>query len=360
MADLLLNATTKHQIWLQRYASHLSNEFDPVLKDADVLIREVLTRVEKIETTKQFNSLAKDLNTGLSGIYGDWSNGLFNDIELLTQNEIEFTGKLLDKSTEGVEIALPILASVLGVMYAYPTQFNDKGEAGLLKPIIGNFSKSQTDKVIEAVRRGFKVGLTNDQILRKIRGTKANKFKDGILSTTKNSADIITRTSVNHVANQAKMETFWRNRDIVTGWVFIATLDVRTTQICRHNDQQEFKLRTGPVPPLHLRCRSTIGPLLKDKFSTLTKGASTTRASKGSSGGKQTQKSPYYQWLSVQSKEFQDDVLGKTKGQLFRDSGLSDEEFKRLVSNNLGQPLTLEQIKRKDPQAWENAGLDTD
>lgn len=48
---------------------------------------------------------------------------------------------------------------------------------------------------------GMVASESTDQIVARIRGTKANKYSDGILDISRNSAQTMVRTSVNHVSN---------------------------------------------------------------------------------------------------------------------------------------------------------------
>mgnify|MGYP000197298943 FL=1 len=69
--------------------------------------------------------------------------------------------------------------------------------------------------------------------------------------------------------------------------------------------------------------------------------------------GKTNVKNDYNSWLSRQSKQFQIDALGKSKAELFRKGGLSVNKF----VDRLDRPLTLDQLKRTYPTAWERAEL---
>jgi len=64
----------------------------------------------------------------------------------------------------------------------------------------------------------------------------------------------------------------------------------------------------------------------------------------------------YNGWLKAQSAATQDDVLGKTKGRLFRKGDLTVDKF----VNRSGQELTLEQLKAKDAEAWSETFGDDD
>lgn len=61
----------------------------------------------------------------------------------------------------------------------------------------------------------------------------------------------------------------------------------------------------------------------------------------------------YQTWLTRQSAEFQDDVLGKTRGRLFRKGGLKLDRF----VDREGNEYTLDELRRRDAEAFERAGL---
>lgn len=99
-------------------------------------------------------------------------------------------------------------------------------------------------------------------------------------------------------------------------------------------------------------CRSSVSPKLSPEFDIFDEGA--TRVSKGADGGKQVDASTgYYGWLKSQPAGFQDEVLGPTRGQIFRNSGLSAAEFRRATVDDLGRPLTLEQMAARDKRVAE-------
>ena len=62
----------------------------------------------------------------------------------------------------------------------------------------------------------------------------------------------------------------------------------------------------------------------------------------------------YGQWLKKQSAERQDDILGKTRGALFRKGGL---EFDRFY-NDKGRYLTLDELRQRDAAAFDKAGVE--
>ena len=73
------------------------------------------------------------------------------------------------------------------------------------------------------------------------------------------------------------------------------------------------------------------------------------------SGG-EAERESYNEWLRAQPAAFQDEALGATRGRLFREGRLDIQKF----TDPLGRPLTLAELARKRPEAFERAGLDPD
>ena len=134
---------------------------------------------------------------------------------------------------------------------------------------------------------------------------------------------------------------------------FVATLDSRTTTTCRSLDGKTFKLGQGPTPPVHINCRSTTVAVPAKQFQFLSEGR--TRASKS---GPVKANVTYYDWLKKQPKKFQEDALGKTRAKLFRDGGISAKRFGELQLDRNFQPLTLDELMKKEPIIFARAGVD--
>ena len=61
----------------------------------------------------------------------------------------------------------------------------------------------------------------------------------------------------------------------------------------------------------------------------------------------------YEQWLRGKPAAFQDEVLGRSKGALFRNGGLTLDRF----VHRDGSELTLAELRAKAPEAFEMVGL---
>ena len=91
----------------------------------------------------------------------------------------------------------------------------------------------------------------------------------------------------------------------------MATLDSRTSPICKRLDGRKFEYNKGPTPPQHFNCRSTTVPVVdyeglrkREEFKDLTpppKGKVVTRPT-GEGTGRVPQDTQYGDWLLGQDK----------------------------------------------------------
>lgn len=342
-------ATTRHQIYLQRVATHEAMTFDDFLKKADNTIRDVLSKGE-VTGKKALAKRTAELRRRLGGVYDEWTGELLGDLEKLGGVEANFSANVLKEATINAAITTPTVAQIWTAANVVPLQINANGESKLLQPFVKSFTPQEVNRVNGVVRNGFFAGRTSAQIITQLRGTAKNQFKDGVLNVTRRAASAIARTATNHVATEARMRTMQENDDVVDGWTFSATLDSKTSTACRHYDGETFPLGEGPAPPVHIGCRSSAVPKVNPKFTPFKSPG--TRASVGADGGAVTGKSPYYNWLKNQPASFQDRVLGKKMGGVFRNGGLTTDQFRKLTTNHLGKPLTIAQMEKLNPTAF--------
>ena len=213
---------------------------------------------------------------------------------------------------------------------------NGAGLATSFKRLAGK----QAEIFTKEVRSGLVLGEPTDKIARRLRRQ--------LIAVPNNQIKAMVRTSVNQVANAASQAVYSQNQDITKKYRYIATLDGRTSAICRALDGQEFDYGKGPTPPQHFNCRSTTVPIVDYKGLGITPPKPGKRRS---SGGLVPSNQTYGQWLHNQSKEAKADVLGPEKvpyfNRLARKYGPTNA-IRRFVSED-GSELTLEQLRRRYP-----------
>jgi len=123
------------------------------------------------------------------------------------------------------------------------------------------------DRVSVQVRLGMVREESIDDIVRRIRGTKAgNGYRGGVMQTTTRDAQALVRTAVGYASNRGQLDTFHANADILDGVRYLATLDDRTTDICLSLDGEEWDLDDPaivvPGRDTHYGCRSVLTPII--------------------------------------------------------------------------------------------------
>lgn len=101
------------------------------------------------------------------------------------------------------------------------------------------------------------------------RGLSSNQLGDMIakeMNASRNRGRTLARTEVNYICNQADLDAY-RVAEIEE-YEYLATLDLRTSEICRSLDGTIEKVSRAKVgvnfPPMHPNCRSTTIPHFKD------------------------------------------------------------------------------------------------
>lgn len=357
-SQYLIDVFTRHQVYLERYKASEKKKFAPTLRAIDKMVRAFLlgagvANVQEL-SNKELNALIKEISDAEKALLGDYASKLLERNKDLAYYEADFSTLALTKGIKGG--AELINAAPRAQAWANARAFPIQATGQLMDGFMSSWTTSQVNAVSAVIRNAHAQGWTMQQTILAVRGTKANDYKDGVLGRMDNETDAVVKTVIQHVSNTARAAVYEANDDIVIGYRWISTLDNRTTQQCRSLDQRIFKLGHGPLPPLHVRCRSTTVPEFDDGTDLLEEGA--TRASRGAEGGQAVDANlSYYAWLKDQPASFQDSAIGPTRGKLLRDGGLSADEFARLNLGRNFEPLTLPEMRELAPKAFERAGL---
>jgi SPP1 gp7 family putative phage head morphogenesis protein len=214
----------------------------------------------------------------------------------------------------------------------------------------------QAERFSQVVRNGLLTGEPTPAIAKRLIGNlqlgeagsvRQLAQKGGELTqATDNQVMTLVRTSVNQVANAASQQVYEANQDITQKYRYVATLDSRTSSICRALDGREFEYGKGPTPPQHFNCRSTTVPVIDYKELGFDPPPPGKRASMD---GPVPADLSYGQWLAKQDAATKAEVLGKEKVPYFNmlvDKYGGKDAIAKLVRDD-GSELTLQQLRRR-------------
>lgn len=389
--DFWLDANIRHQIGLLRVSGRIRNQIVKLIDSTEGDLRRRIvdaleghTGTDTPANVRRLQKLLADVEA-IRGKSWDEVQGIWiREMNEIAVAEPAFMDGIL-KTVVPVRLntTLPTANTMRTLVSTRPF------EGKLLREWAKKVRADDVARIRDQIRIGIVQGEGPRAIARRVVGTVRLKGRNGVTQLARRDAERITRTAVNHYANQARRAFFEENADLVGREIYVATLDSRTTPICRKYDGKTWPVGEGPIPPVHWLCRSTrtaqldqeaIGQrpmkpttqkMLLREFSE-ENGLGTVRNRKGLPRGfkgkfdefarrrtrelvgRVPSKTTYQNFLKRQSAEFQDDVLRKTKGALFRRGGLTVDDF----VDESGRELTLRELAASEAAAFEAAGLD--
>lgn len=331
----LLDAVTYHRIGLERY---LNSTIRKMLRHLSVverdIVRQIMDRGEFLEGETDFQSerlkrllkSVRDINAeGHKALRED----LRKDLRATARYEAEWTRQAYQRAFNiRAVFEVPSATQLNAIVTSKPFQ------GGFLRDWAAKLEAGMTDRIEQQILIGMTEGEGIQQIMRRLRGTRAHNYTNGVFEISRRSAEMVARTAVNHVSNAAHMETIDTNKHLFPYYRWVSVLDGRTSPICRERSGQVYKTGEGPVPPGHPNCRSTIIGIPR--------------------GGSRDVRDDlsYAQWLEKQPARAQKEILGPTRYKLYKDGNLRMDRF---IAD--GRVINLDQLRRLDEEAFRRAGL---
>lgn len=340
----LIDAATRHQVFIQLYASGREKEAAEAIQ---ALIDEVVSRLAGDELTAisraRQQAILMDLRLLVDQLNGELADAIIQEAIDFAEYEAQFSKTMFDNTVRTTAV-LPSMAQLEASIFTSIMNVAPR-EGYTIRDALKVFGAKKSEQIIQSIRDGVALGDTNATIQKAVKS---------IAPLQKSQAATIVRTVTNHVSVQARNVVMKDNQDLFTGYEWVSTLDSRTSLICMNRDGTVYPFAPdSPMPPAHFGCRSTTIPVVDPQFD-LGAAVKGKRPSVGADGAKQVSATTTYEkWLQRQPASFQDTVLGKSRGRLFREGKLSIGRF----VDAQGETLTLDELRRLEPQAFEQAGI---
>jgi SPP1 gp7 family putative phage head morphogenesis protein len=353
----LIDQSTRHAVHFERLKSGEVKELSRIIQQLQGITVARLANADDLtgftlQRTRRFEAA---LRAALLEPMQDFDRQWRQIVLEAARYEADFEARNL-RTAAVFEFDLPSANQLQSAVFSRPMSWRGPGGNLLLEPFVRDWERNTVDAVVNTVRLGYAQGLTNQQVIRQVRGAVD---ATGVLETSARQLSTIVRTSMQHASQMARQATWEANEDIVKKVRIVATLDDRTSSQCQSLDGLEFPLNEGPRPPFHPNCRTTTVPVLDERFKILEEGR--TRAARDPDDRRVVEPVPakqtYYEWLRNQDEEFQDSVIGPKRGKLLRDGGLSARRFAELQLGKTFEPLNLKEMKKLDPLAFRRAGV---
>jgi SPP1 gp7 family putative phage head morphogenesis protein len=367
--ERLLDRAIDHAHDLQRYANGVVRRIIALLNraDADLVARiaEALTRIEPAEATiERLEAILSSVRALNADAYRIAYGALPGEMEALAGYEADWQVRTLQAAIPADARALIVFNRVAPAQ-AYAAALSRPFQGGLLRDWQASGETGRMKAVRDAIRLGFLEGKTTDEIIRGIRGTRAKQYKDGLLDRSRRSVETMVRTALSHTAATARDEVYRGNSDVIKAVRWVATLDSRTSPMCRVRDGLRYTADEAHKPidhkvpwlqgpgRLHFGCRSVSVPVTRSFRELGLDIDEISPATRASMDGQVPADLTYSEWLGRQSAARQDEILGPERGRLIRQGGLSPDQ----LYSPRGDFLTLDQLRERDASAFRRAGL---
>ena len=351
--EQLLDRAIRHQIYIQQYGAGVAEDIVKELVQAEQeLLGKVAARLVKAEkigfdrgpwTTKRLSTITAGLGEIVDNKYSATYKGMLKPKMLeLAKAEADFTVAGFDSTVPvKLEYELPSPEMLRSMVLSEPF------EGAVMGKWWQGVATGEKEKIQRALRQGLVQGETTPQIVRRLTGPK------GALAISHHHATAVIRTATNHVSSGARAQTYQQNSKYIKSEKIVATLDARTSEICRFQDGRTYPVGEGPRPPFHFNCRTTVIAVLKswkELGIPLKEAPPGTRASMN---GQVPADLTYKQWFKAQPSSFQKELLGPNRYKMYA-AGLEDVTK---YASPAGKLYTLKQLYARHPDVALKAKL---
>jgi SPP1 gp7 family putative phage head morphogenesis protein len=348
--EAIQNRAIRHALFVQQFGLSQAEKMvgffnEQVVPDLLARIEARLLRIRSRGfdtgpwTTQRLRDMGVSIDRLLGAGYGKMAQGFEKELQAFATTEAEVAAAHLADSTPiQIDFRTPSPPLIRTLVTQSPIQ------GRFLRDWVTDLSAETYRLTDGAIKVGLAQGETVDQIVRRLAGTRAQRFTDGVLQIPRHHIKTWVRTSITHVSNVTRHATFKENRDVIKKWKFVATLDTKTTEICMSHDGRTYDVGTGDVPPLHPNCRSTTVPIMKSWQELGINLKEAPEGTRSSMFGEVPAGVTYPKWLAKQPEWVQVEALGRRRADLFRKGQVKIDRF----VNSRGKKLNLEQLRTRE------------
>ena len=228
ITDDILDDTLRHAHYLERYKSGVVNKVVGLLNNGNdkyyaQIYRSKIENLNRRDVDKLLVRLKKSIKAGYEPVV----ELLDGEIRDLGESESRWQKKIIDGLVPiDLDWEAPSEEQIYASVNARPF------EGLLLKDWYKGLEDGAFRRVKQNIMQGYVEGQTTDQIVRNIRDVSEGR--------SRRAAETAVRTALAHTSNIARNESYRRNKRVIKAIEWVATLDNRTTAVCRARDGMTY------------------------------------------------------------------------------------------------------------------------
>lgn len=385
-ANLMRLAAT----WAEELRGDADSTNSELVGNLSVLLDEYKIADYNAEAQKQFLKMNAEILKIRAEGFAKMADYMARQCEHLAENEAKWAAAIVKQS--GVTVPKKTIRVNTIVKYAAVEDGQTITES------INAAAEEDAKRISEVCREGVRKSKPLETIIKEIRGTKELGYTDGIFETTRNEVETIARTGCMGIADEAKMQFYINNQDVIIGILHVATLSGNTCLVCGNLDGHIWKnpseLSLVPNLPIHPNCRCVHLPITElDEINSSKRPAEVEnywkeaeKAYNEEHPGKRfddlarSTKLKYYykaqkdyeertgkpafdevpqnmsfsEWMKTKDSRYIESYLGKTRYLLYTKGELPLNKFINPATNT---QFTIAELKKLDIEAFKRAGL---
>jgi SPP1 gp7 family putative phage head morphogenesis protein len=252
MAVSIQDKILRNTLQIESFATSVSRDVAAMLAGAEESVLRKLQRArpEDVFKRQQLSQALSEIGGTLNNIEGDFSTILTDARRSVLEMEYSaiqgpFLSEVPDAQKALVQTRLPV----------------NRLEALAKKPLGGRTLEDWVSRTFGGLQKGLRTSLGSSLA----QGESVQKAADRLrkeFGLSRNRADVLARTSLLQSAADSREEFYDDNSDVIEGFQYLATLDIRTCEICAPDDGRvEKTLAELPKLLRHPRCRCVIVPV---------------------------------------------------------------------------------------------------
>jgi|SRR5690625_1671352 len=349
--EVLLDRTIRHAVYLVRLgggeAAWLNEQIPSLRRTLMEAISPIITRLEGDRAiTLHDKALIEQASIAAERVAREF----FQEIAT------EHTERMYQLALQEADFELRLFQNAIPVEWNFATP-SDAFIRSVIEtsPISGKTARQWFSGLPDDVRlavnnqiqEAMLEGESIDGIVKRIRGTRASGYTDGIMETTRAHAETLVRTGVMKASNVARQAFHDANSDVIKSYSVVATLDTRTCVQCAFMESQNpYRKDDPPQAPFHPNCRCVV---VANTLSWEELGIDLEEMEPGtraSMDGEVPEDMTYQQWFDQQSAARQKDILGPSRYEAYK-KGMEVTAFA-----DRGKILTLDELRAMEPDLF--------
>jgi hypothetical protein len=234
--EQLADAAVGHAVDLSRYSNGVVRRIIALLNRADADLFGQLGAALSTMTPEAFTvewleqMLVSVCRLNLSA-YQAIQRELTTELQALAAYEAQYQYSLF-RETLPLQVVNLVGVATVSAETAYAAAMSRPFQGVLLREWAQRAGEARMIRIRDALRMGFVEGQTVDQMVRRLRGTRAAGYADGLIEIDRRNAAAVVRTAVQHTAATVRDRFHEANAGLIKAIEWVSTLDSRTSHAC--------------------------------------------------------------------------------------------------------------------------------